>query len=114
MSDSPIVWTFNGRPNRDAAEVTNLSERVRMSQRESTDLCSRGRCVPDRPVMLADTDQQTGRPTCARICARDMAGQAETGETPKARAEFSCRRSPEPSAVTRDGPRRQRPPSYGS
>ncbi len=75
--------------------------------------CSSGRCVPDRAVMLADTNQQTRRPICARICARDVAGQAETGETQKP-GKTSCRRSAEPSAVTRDGPRRQRPTSYGS
>jgi len=38
--------------------------------------------------MLADTDQQAGRPICARICARDVAGQAETGETQKAWGDF--------------------------
>jgi hypothetical protein len=35
--------------------------------------------------MLADTNQQTRKPICARICARDVAGQAETRETQKAR-----------------------------
>ena len=40
--------------------------------------------MPDRTVTLADTNQQAGRPICARICARDVAGQAETGETQKA------------------------------
>jgi len=35
--------------------------------------------------MLADTNQLAGRLICARICARDVAGQAETGETQKAR-----------------------------
>jgi len=34
--------------------------------------------------MLADTNQQAGRLICARICARDAAGHAETGETQKA------------------------------
>ena len=38
----------------------------------------------DRTVMIADTNEQTRRPICARICARDVAGQAETGETQKA------------------------------
>ena len=39
-------------------------------------------------IMMADTDQQAGRPICARICARDVAGQAETGETQKAWGDF--------------------------
>jgi hypothetical protein len=42
---------------------------------------SRGSCTPDRTVMLADTNQQAERPICARVCARDAARQAETGET---------------------------------
>jgi hypothetical protein len=37
--------------------------------------------------MLADTNQQAGRPICARVCARDVAGQAETGETQSARGD---------------------------
>src|SRR5215472_16096693 len=44
--------------------------------------------VVDRSAMLADTNQQTKRPICARICARDMAGQDETGETQKTREDF--------------------------
>jgi hypothetical protein len=32
---------------------------------------------------------QLRRPICARICARDAAGQAETGETQKARDDFA-------------------------
>ena len=31
--------------------------------------------------MLADTNRQVERLICARICARDAAGHAETGET---------------------------------
>jgi hypothetical protein len=46
--------------------------------------CSRARCGPDRAVMLADTKQQAGKLICARVCARDAAGHAETGETQKA------------------------------
>ncbi len=38
--------------------------------------------------MLADTNQQAERPICARICARDTAGQAGTGEMQKARGDF--------------------------
>jgi hypothetical protein len=34
--------------------------------------------------MLADTNQQAERPICARVSARDMAGQAETRETQQA------------------------------
>ena len=44
--------------------------------------------------MLAGANQQTERPICARICARDVAGQAETGETQKAGdglAPYVCR-----------------------
>jgi hypothetical protein len=33
---------------------------------------------------LADTNQQAGRPICARSCARDAAGHAETGGIQKA------------------------------
>ena len=40
--------------------------------------------MPDRTVMLADTNQQAERPICARVRARDVAGQAKTGETWKA------------------------------
>ena len=34
--------------------------------------------------MPGDTNQQAGKLICARICARDAAGHAETGETQKA------------------------------
>jgi hypothetical protein len=37
---------------------------------------------------MTNTNQQLGRLICARICARDAAGQAETGETQKAREDF--------------------------
>ena len=46
------------------------------------------RCVPDEAVMLTDTNQQAGMLICARICARDAAGQPETQETRKARDDF--------------------------
>ena len=38
--------------------------------------------------MLADTNQQAGGLICARICARDATGQAETGKTQKIRDDF--------------------------
>ncbi len=38
--------------------------------------------------MLADTNQQARKLICARICARDAAGHAETGETQKAWDDF--------------------------
>jgi hypothetical protein len=50
--------------------------------------CSRTCCAPNRAIMLADTNQQAGRLICARICARDAAGHAETEETQKAGDDF--------------------------
>jgi hypothetical protein len=60
-------------------------------------------------VVVADTNQQVGGLMCARICARDAAGHAETGETQKARYDFMpqiCRgqrgeRRPTETAETR-------------
>ena len=49
--------------------------------------CSHPRCGPDRAVMLADTKRQAGKLICARICAQDAAGRAETGETQRPRHE---------------------------
>ena len=40
--------------------------------------------MPDRTIMLADTNQRAARPIRARVRARDVTGQAETGETQKA------------------------------
>jgi hypothetical protein len=45
-------------------------------------------CAPDRAVMLADTNQRARRLICARICARDAAGHAETGGDEKAWDDF--------------------------
>jgi hypothetical protein len=41
-----------------------------------------------RTVMLADTNQQAGKPICTPVCARDVAGQAETGEMQKAFGDY--------------------------
>ena len=50
----------------------------------------RARPIPDRAVMLADTKLQAGRLICARICARDAAGRAETGEAQKIPEDFAA------------------------
>jgi len=39
-------------------------------------------------VMLTDANQQAGKLICARICARDAAGRAETGKTQQVGDDF--------------------------
>ena len=67
--------------------------------------------VPVR-VERVGNSQVTDR-ICARICARDAPGRAETWETPKPDMD-QCQAFAEVSVPTGDGTRRQRRPSYCS